>query len=291
MNIYHEGMRPCVVNTWHHHLHSLIRHCTNIWGGGGWRWGATLHWPLTEGSLVTNTGFKLKRIFPHFFWYIYKETWVLLKKKKKLLLLSHIHFYIQSKDGYFTQSKEKSTTVLGCNCNNITVIPCNTTSTGAARRPASFEETKLLFPSWLAYNSFGVRCTSAECLNVCSRLTHIICSGCSGGACGWKAGFSVPSGSPAWSPRQTSRRPRYRSPRCCRQPRAPRRGRCGRSRPCRWTCRSGWRISASPPAPVCTSTWAAWAGRNTCRTLAGSGQEGCICPAPEHKQAGDEKLN
>lgn len=52
MNIYHEGMRPCVVNTWHNHLHSLIRQCTNILGGGG---GVTLHWPLTEGSLVTNT--------------------------------------------------------------------------------------------------------------------------------------------------------------------------------------------------------------------------------------------
>lgn len=114
-------------------------------------------------------------------------------------------------------------------------------------------------------NACAVKCGWHRILAVCKKL-------------------SVPSGSPAWSRRQRSRRPRCRSPRCCRLPRAPRRGRCGRSRPCRWTCRSEWRIWVSPPAPVCMSTWEAWAGRNTCRTLAGSGREGCIYPEPEHKR-------
>lgn len=96
--------------------------------------------------------------------------------------------------------------------------------------------------------------------------------------------FSVPLGNPGWSPTRRSPRPRCRSLRCCRLRRALRRGRCARSRRCRWTCRSGWRISVSPPAPVCTSTWAAWAGRNTCRTRAGSGREDCTCPTPRDRQ-------
>lgn len=96
--------------------------------------------------------------------------------------------------------------------------------------------------------------------------------------------FSVLLGSPGWSLKRRSRRPRCRSLRCCRQRRAPRTGRYGRSRRCRWTCRSEWRISVSPPALVCTSTWAASAGRNMCRTLAGSGQGGCTYPAPRDRE-------